>query len=276
VYASSTSALATGSALTFDGTNLGLGGTTNSYGSQTTFTLSGTNVSRVDFRSNSVFTGTILSYQSNTEGLRLQTQSGYPITFYPASSEAMRLTTAGYLGIGTSSPSQSLEVNGNIFVNTASGNPSLTVKTGGSGNNPFVRLQFSTNYWDIQGTGSDTGKELYFIYTGTALSYINSSTGVYVPVSDQRLKKDITDISYGLSAIMALRAVEYLMKTETEGSQKHLGFIAQEAQAVIPNAVSEMTGGMYGMDKTEIVPVLVKAVQELSAKVTALEAKLGV
>ena len=100
VYASSTSALATGSALSFDGTNLGLGGTTNTYGSQTTLTLSGSNVSRIDFRSNSTFTGTILSYQGITEGLRLQTEAGYPITFYPANSKAMTLDTAGNLGLG--------------------------------------------------------------------------------------------------------------------------------------------------------------------------------
>ncbi len=125
VYASSSSALATGSALTFDGTNLGLGGTTNTYGSQTTLTLSGSNVSRIDFRSNGVFTGTILSYQGITEGLRLQTEAGYPIVFSPAQTEAGRFTTAGNLGIGTSSPAARIEVfnsavNGAFVPNTVS------------------------------------------------------------------------------------------------------------------------------------------------------------
>jgi len=110
VYASSSSALATGSGLTFDGTNLGLGGTTNTYGSQTTLTLSGSNVSRIDLRSNGVFTGTILSYQGITEGLRLQTEAGYPIVFSPAQTEAGRFTAAGNFGIGTSSPAYKLSV----------------------------------------------------------------------------------------------------------------------------------------------------------------------
>ena len=80
--------------------NLGIGGTTNSYGSQTTMTLSGTNVSRIDFRSNSTFTGTILSYQAVTEGLRLQTEAGYPITFYPAGTERMRIDASGNVFCG--------------------------------------------------------------------------------------------------------------------------------------------------------------------------------
>ena len=113
VYASSTSALTTGSALVFDGTNLGVGGTTNSYGSQTTLTLSGANVSRIDFRSNSIFTGTILSYQAVTEGLRLQTEAGYPITFYPAGAIAATFTTGGNLqlqknmSVGNATPTTS-------------------------------------------------------------------------------------------------------------------------------------------------------------------------
>ena len=140
VYASSTSVLTTGSALTFNGTNLGLGGTTNSYGSQTTLTLSGSNVSRIDFRSNGTFTGTILSYQSVTEGLRLQTETGYPITFYPAGTEAMRIGVAtggvGAVGIGytslTSVGDSGLAVLGNVGIGTNApttytGSPKLAV-----------------------------------------------------------------------------------------------------------------------------------------------------
>ena len=167
-------------------------------------------------------------------------------------------------GTGTLATASSLTFDGVNFSIDTSANPILKLRTSGAGNNPVYRLQGgSTTYWDIQGTFSNAGKELYFIYTGTAVGYINSSTGVYVPVSDQRLKKDIADISYGLSAIMSLRPVEYLMNTEPNGSQKHLGFIAQEAQQVLPSSVSKMLDDKLGMDKTEVIAVLVKAVQEL-------------
>ena len=96
-YATAADTLGTSANFQFDGTNAALGGTINSYGSQTTFTIKGTNVSRVDFLSNGVFTGTLLSYQANTEGLRLQTESGYPITVYPQGSKSFTFDTSGNL-----------------------------------------------------------------------------------------------------------------------------------------------------------------------------------
>ena len=159
--------------------------------------------------------------------------------------------------------SSSFTFDGTNFSISTSGNPVSLLKTSGAGNNPVYRLQADTAYWDIQGTFSNAGDELYFQYNGAARSYINSSTGAYVPVSDRNLKKNIVDISHGLSAIMALRPVEYNMKTESDDAEKHLGFIAQEAREVIPSSVSEMLNDLLGMDKTEVIAVLVKAVQEL-------------
>jgi hypothetical protein len=193
--------------------------------------------------------------------------------FAISGTERARIDTSGNFLVGTTTAVEKLTVNGNISINT-SGNPLLQIKTSGAGNNPILRLQADTVTWDIQGTFSNAGDELYLIYAGSNRGYFNSATGSYVPVSDRNLKKDITDISYGLSAVMALRPVEYLMKTESEGSQKHLGFIAQEAQTVVPNSVSEMTDGIFGMDKTEIIAVLVKGMQEQQAIIESLKARL--
>ena len=71
------------------------------------------------------------------------------------------------VGIGTASPTETLETAGNIFVNT-SGNPNLTVKTSGAGNNPFIRIQADTNYWDLQSLFSNTNNDLDFRYNGSS------------------------------------------------------------------------------------------------------------
>jgi hypothetical protein len=171
VYASSSSALATGSALNFDGTNLGLGGTTNTYGSQTTFTLSGTQVSRIDFRSNNVFTGTILSYQGITEGLRLSTETGYPIVFSPANTEAGRFTAAGSFGVGTSTPAAKLEVAGvNNLARFSSSSAAVT-------------LDISTPTVDVIGIVAGTSDALYFGTNSTERVRITSAGNVGFGVS---------------------------------------------------------------------------------------------
>jgi hypothetical protein len=84
VYASSTSALATGSALTFDGSNFG--GSVNVLVSDN---------KAIGFGSNAYWLG--------------NSASGF-IAGYTNGTERMRLTSAGYLGIGTSSPSRLLHV----------------------------------------------------------------------------------------------------------------------------------------------------------------------
>ena len=85
------------------------------------------------------------------------------------------------VGIGTASPSQTLETAGNIFINTV-GNPNLTVKTTGAGNNPFVRIQADTNYWDLQSLFSNTNDELDFRYNGTSTMMIDKSGAVTKPL----------------------------------------------------------------------------------------------
>ena len=88
-------------------------------------------------------------------------------------------SSANAVGIGTDSPSEKLEVNGNIFVNT-SGNPVITNKTSGAGNNPAFRLQADTNKWDIQGTFSNANDELFFMYNSSTKMAIDSSGNLLV------------------------------------------------------------------------------------------------
>ena len=51
-----------------------------------------------------------------------------------------------------------------------------------------------------------------------------------------------------------------------------LGFVAQEVKALAPELVTPVNEdeAFYGLDNGRIVPILVKAIQELNSKVTAL------
>ena len=56
-----------------------------------------------------------------------------------------------------------------------SGNPSFTVKTTGAGNNPFLKLQAATNYWEFLGIFSNSADELDIRYNGSSKLEIDNS-----------------------------------------------------------------------------------------------------
>jgi Chaperone of endosialidase len=115
VYASSSSALATGSALTFSGANLGVVADNTSYKGQITLqTVSANNFAQITFYNQSNLSTQIYQDYSSGSILNFVNYIAAPMAFWTNNTEKMRLTSAGYLGIGTTSPSYALDVNGEI------------------------------------------------------------------------------------------------------------------------------------------------------------------
>jgi hypothetical protein len=104
----------------------------------------------------------------------------------------------------------------------------------------------------------------------------SDATGVLTnSSSDATLKTNVEDISYGLDATEKLRGVSYnWIDTEKRGAQREIGLIAQEVQQVIPEVIGTNDNGTLSVDYPKLTAVLIKAVQELNAKVTALETQL--
>jgi hypothetical protein len=121
VYASGTGTLASGSALTFDGTQLFTSGD---------FRVE--NDKEVRLGGNATFYGS-LKYDSSTGNTVLSGRiDGFPLQFNVNNAEQMRLTSTG-LGIGTSSPAVKLDVNGSLRVGTAT-TAAVTAQFGNTGN----------------------------------------------------------------------------------------------------------------------------------------------
>jgi len=88
--------------------------------------------------------------------------------------------------------------------------------------------------------------------------------------SDRRLKTGIEDLEGGLDAVLDLRPVSFAWREN--GDARSLGLVAQEVADVLPEAVSDQEGdGLLGVDYTELVAVLVDAVQKQEAEREALE-----
>ena len=129
-------------------------------------------------------------------------------------------------------------------------------------------------------------------YNGVTNAYVQVAWTV---VSDSRDKTDVVDAPYGLSFVQELRPVQYRWdrRSKYENNQpdgthkedkKQLGFLAQDVIALEKKYGGVAKDLLIGDDEhdetlkiteTKIIPILVKAIQELSAKVAALEAQLA-
>jgi len=221
-------------------------------------------------------------------GTMVTTTSASTVEFAAGSAAAPSITTTGDTNTGIYFPAADtlafteggaeamrIDSSGNLLVGTTTARAKLTVKsTSDAYTSGGINLEraSSTNRWGILPAATN---DLYFGYNEVDKGYITNSTGAYTSVSDATLKKDIVDITFGLEAIKGLRPVEYLMVDEAEGQQKHLGFLAQEVQQVLPSSISIMRSGKLGMDKSEIIPVLVKAIQELKADNDAMKERIA-
>jgi hypothetical protein len=100
------------------------------------------------------------------------------------------------------------------------------------------------------------------------------AAGGVITTSDGRLKRDVTPLDYGLDELMRLMPVRYRWKDRP--SEERLGFTAQQVESVLPEVVDrpESPDGHYGMNHAELIPVLVKAIQEQQAEIEQMRAAM--
>ena len=126
-------------------------------------------------------------------------------------------------------------------------------------------------------TGSSTSGRTFVIQMGnTAAITVNTNRQVTLhagTTSDIILKKNIENHSYGLDAVNNLKPRKFNWKDHTLPLEKQVGFIAQELEEVVPEAVYGFDGAK-AIIPSAMISVLTKAIQELSQQVTALKAEV--
>jgi intracellular sulfur oxidation DsrE/DsrF family protein len=187
----------------------------------------------------------------------IQVATAHALKFVTTNNERARIDASGNLLVGTTSAScggstMRQHVSATDFV--------LGVTTAASGNTQAVRFAYGTT-----AVGSIT-------LTGSATSYNTAS--------DYRLKEDVQPMVGASDRLMALKPVNFAWKVD--GSRVD-GFLAHEAQEVVPEAVTGEKDAVdkdgkpqyQGIDQSKIVPLLVAALQEALTKIEALEARVA-
>ena len=207
--------------------------------------------------------------------------------------EKMRLDKDGNLLIGTTDSI--------VYAEGASGNSGL-VLVGGSGYYSAARKNAPTAFLNRQ---ASDGNIVEFYRDGVLKGdiSISSSAVAYNSSSDYRLKENVTDISDGITRLKQLAPKRFNFIGEPDKTVD--GFLAHEAQTVIPEAITGTKDGVevwkeheelpegvsvgdnkldddgntipvyQGIDQSKLVPLLTAALQEAIAKIETLETKVA-
>ena len=194
------------------------------------------------------------------------------------------LMPSGNVGIGTLTPQGKLDVAGSIcagnsdiyFTNpnhnhTGFGNATGYAAIESAANyNCLMLLGRSTNVAMTPGSGAVGGRRV------EVWDYMRVN-GIFVNNSDATLKRDITPLEYGLDAIRKLRPVSFNWK-DIAMPHKTIGLIAQEVRPVISEVVYDDAideKSRLSIAYTNLIPVLINAIQELADRLDALTPSAG-
>ena len=286
---------------------------------------SGANAQLSVDRSDGATGRTVLIHSSS--GGQLQTTGSVPLIFGTADTERVRIDSSGKVGVGTTSMSNTLQVNGNgaRFVNSAD-TDALHLFSYNSNNNATISLYDNSGSHNVLidgssiphlGLGSTSrmiGSEILSIvgmnsvYGATIVnksSYASGSTSVngmyflasnsntagyiswngsstsYNTSSDYRMKQGVEDMTGAIARVKQLAPKRFQFIDAADVTVD--GFIAHEAQTVVPEAVrgthnevdDDGNPVMQGIDQSKLVPLLTAALKESIAKIETLETKVA-
>ncbi len=141
----------------------------------------------------------------------------------------------------------------------------------------------NSQYWQIAGKPTGTSTQKYLLFhltdtdgtTGDDLIQIRGDgnafiEGVWAPISDIRLKKDIVKVKGSLEKLSRLNGYNYNWKSPNKPLPQ-TGVIAQEVQEEFPNLVVANHTGHLSVNYDGLIPHLIEAIKELKAEIEILK-----
>jgi hypothetical protein len=177
------------------------------------------------------------------------------------------------LTAGRAVSTAALNTTGDATIGAALANTNRTITINGVANKAG-RIDFQesgASKWLVgNGAASENGVfEVYSTTTGTGVQLARNATS-WAAGSDERIKDIIEPITDAANKVATLRAVIGKYKTD-ESSMRRSFLIAQDVQAVLPEAIDDTNPDKLGVRYTEVIPLLVAAINDLTARVKQLE-----
>jgi hypothetical protein len=183
----------------------------------------------------------------------------------------MVINSAGNVGIGTTSPGQSLTVNGGIATFANSGGDGFMAYARSSDNFVWAPIVFQNNQSTLEGGMSyTTGGVSINVGTGlaTVITFFSNGnatlTGTLTQSSDVRLKRDIFPIEDALKKVMTLNGVTFYWKDKSRDQHEQVGVVAQNVEKTFPQAVTtDAKTKLKSVNYSGLVAPLIEAIKQL-------------
>ena len=258
-------------AMRLDGSGLGIGmsGASPSY----TLDTYGAVASRGSGLGNAAF---VLQEQGNNPWHLMQFTGGaFSINYNGTSSGAsvLAIDSSGNVGINELEPTARVHITESANLTESDAH----IRIEGSGYSGFHFLNGTAYY-----IGQNSASRQVRIYSGAetaGVALVSGSTS-WGTFSDERLKYDIENIDSAVETLSGIRTVKYRLKNvDAADAKKKIGIIAQDLEGVLDEVVEttmlENDDTEYkSVRYTELIPVLIKAIQEQQATIETLEARI--
>lgn len=163
------------------------------------------------------------------------------------------------VGIGTLTPGFPIDIVGGARIQSSGAPAALYTYANGQSNQYWLAGSDSNNNYVVSNQNN------------TGVYLVNGQTS-WTSSSDARLKTDVQTIPTGLDIIDRIRPVTFKWRLPDQNGlqgRETAGVIAQELQDILPNIVDDM-GSHLGVRYQELIPFLIKAMQELREEVRTL------
>ena len=193
----------------------------------------------------------------------------------------VNISSTGNVGIGTSTPSAKLDVNGSVKIegnNTLEFGAGVAGKEVNAGKIGYGAFSSGASL-DIVGAGTANNNRVVKVFAEGGAYFSGPVTGVGAfNSSDRRLKQAIRPLTGALALVQALHGRRYQwnalgVQRGGQAQTEQVGVIAQELEQVLPELVSTGPDGFKAVNYAQLTPVLIEALKEQQQQIETLKAQ---